>query len=220
VVAALALSGVDELGDRVVDGAGRQHGDHDGHHKAERSQRQELATAEVRERGEYRDRCEHRRLAHGAERGGDQQADSEGIEDPLPALLRSQHSHDRDRQGHGKHAHGFQAHLCRSDDASPPEAVDPALCAGGAVELEPGREQPRSPVVERVRREPILPDDADRNDDGEHERVGHKGADLGPPHRARNDHEERDVRDQQRKLFQREIELEGLVEIARVEDHA
>ena len=87
-------------------------------------------------------------------------------------------------------------------------------------QLERAREQLRRQGDEQVLVGVVLVDDLEPDDHREHERVGHERRHLAAPHRARNDHEDRYERDQQRELLQRQHELPGVVQIAGIEHDA
>jgi hypothetical protein len=65
-----------------------------------------------------------------------------------------------------------------------------------------------------------LPDQAGRRDHREDQRVVQEGGHLGAPDDAGGQHEEADEAEQQRQRLDRHVELERLVERARVEDDA
>ena len=94
--------------------------------------------------------------------------------------------------------------------------------ASGAswIDREAGGQQAVRPRVEQVLLEPVLPDHPQGEHGGEDERVGEEGGDLASPHDAGSDDEQRHVGEDERQLLEREVELERVVQVARVEHHA
>ena len=119
----------------------------------------------------------------------------------------------------GQHADRLHAIGRRATDPAAPEAVESRAATVGD-HLERTREQVVRPGGEHVRHEAGLVDDPEPDEHREEEGVRQERRNLGAPHGARHDHEDRDVGDQQRQLLQGQHELAGLVEVAGGEHHA
>ena len=208
-----------ELVDDRAEGVGREDRDRDQQDQAEGSQFEQLAATEVGEDEADRDRRQDRALAVGRERRADQRRRSRSRRAPGRAP-RVDCINPTIAIGSAIESIATTSRPCSAGPTTSlrPISSTPSAAAGG--ELEIAGQQLFRPAVEDVEVEAVLPEHPDRADHGEDEDEVEEGADLALADDAGDDEEDREVGAEERQLFHRQAELEGLVEVGGVEHDA